>query len=82
MAIQVYRSWETVQGANYPECYYSEICRDCAIQENSEGREIQFDGYLSNIDPLSKDEECEKCGCTFYVDGRKHHYNEQLECSK
>ena len=76
--IQVYRSWKKTEGSNIGEQYYSEICRSCAFKEQEKGRELQFDGYLSDIEPLSREEACEICGKTFFVDGRKYHNNKPI----
>ncbi|MCK4665078.1 MAG: hypothetical protein KAT68_19575 [Bacteroidales bacterium] len=79
--IQVYRSWEKVEGSILPEQYYDEICRICAKEEQKKGRDIQFDDYLSNIEPLSREETCQICEGTFFIDGRIIKNNEPLNDS-
>jgi hypothetical protein len=68
MDIQVYRSWEKVKGCNHAEMYYSEICRECAINEQDIlGRDIEINGYASYRDLEFEDRECEICCESFEV---------------
>jgi hypothetical protein len=67
--IELYRS-KTQYSISFDR--YSEICRDCAEKEANKGYYVEYDLYLSErSDTITTDDACEKCGESFFIDGRK-----------
>jgi len=51
---------------------FKEICRCCACNELNNGFYVEYDLYLSErTDIVSRQDNCQICGNTLFVDGRK-----------
>ena len=70
MAIELYSTNE-----------YEEVCRECAIKAVKKGDDnVIYDGWLSErTDSITKDDCCEICGASFWIDGRKHKLNNKTK---
>jgi uncharacterized protein with PIN domain len=53
---------------------HDEVCRNCAIEAIKNGDDnVVYDVWLSErTDSITKDDSCQKCGKSFWTDGRKH----------
>lgn len=67
--IQIYRI-ENKKGDD-PEILHYNVCQSCASKKKEEGYRITYDLYWSERYPDErKDDECDLCDGSFFVDGR------------
>ena len=76
--IELYRS--SNQGSSSFD-RHNEICRDCAEKEIREGHYVEYDLYLSErTDAITRDDTCQICEGSFFVDGRKTTFGNIKSC--